>query len=238
MVSFSLNSPRQQHGLVKHQLAAHLREEILGGKLRPGDTIAETQWAPRLGVAQASVREALNILANEGLIQKEPGRSARVTMLTQQDVAHAYQVRAVLEGLAARLVTEKQPDLRDLEQTIIDMRSAAEQNDLRATIERDLAFHLLLCEKSGNPVLADHARLLLVPFFAFTLIKVYANQESARAWMASTGDHVMVLDAIRSKDPAFAEQTAMHAVRKFSDVAQDVWASDRPEVQRRTGSAG
>lgn len=219
--------------LVKTHAAIALRERILRGELKPGEIISETQWGPRLGVAQASVREALNLLATEGLVQKEPGRSARVTRLTQRNVVQAYQVRAVLEGLAARLVTEQQPDLGDLDRSIRDMKASAERGDLRTAIEADMRFHLRLCEMSGNLVLLQQARQLLIPFFAFSLIRALGNKESTKAWLDGVDDHLLVLAGIRSKDPAFAEQSTRHAISTFVAVARELWAGEEPGLDKK-----
>src|SRR5437879_124092 len=89
---------------VKGNVAEYLLDEIINGRLKPGERIVEGRWAAKLQVAQASVREALNILAGRGFVEKELGRSARVTTLTEEDVAQIYDVRAALEALAARTV--------------------------------------------------------------------------------------------------------------------------------------
>ena len=86
---------RSVPGLVKHEVAEKIREEIILANLKPGDSIVEGQWASRLGVAQASVREALNALAADGYVQKTSGKSARVTQLTESDVADLYRLSAL-----------------------------------------------------------------------------------------------------------------------------------------------
>ena len=103
---------------VKGNVAGVLREEIITGRLSPGERIVEGKWATKLKVAQASVREALNILAAEGFVQKELNRSARVTVLSDDDVVQIHEVRTSLESLVARLVAIRQPDLSDLDQAI------------------------------------------------------------------------------------------------------------------------
>src|SRR5712692_5521759 len=108
---------------VKGNVAAILREEIISGRLNPGERIVEGRWGAKLKVAQASVREALNILAAEGFVQKELNRSASVTVLSDEDVVQVYEVRTSLESLAARLVATRRPDLRELDQVIADMHS-------------------------------------------------------------------------------------------------------------------
>lgn len=211
--------------LVKVRIASELRERILKGELQPGDLISETQWAPRLGAAQASVREAINLLVTEGLVRKEPGCSARVTKLTSEAVAQAYQVRQVLEGLAARLLAEQDADLSSLEEAIEAMNQAARKQDLRRTVEADLAFHLRLCELPGNTFLASQARQILVPVFAFTMIRVLAEKTTSDAWIESIEDHSLILAGIRSGDPHFAEQSARHTIGKFVTHAARTWAS-------------
>lgn len=103
-------------------------------------------------MAQAFIREALTILISEGFVEKGSGRSAKVTLFSDEDVVQIYQLREALERLAARLVTEKQPDLSDLDQAIADMRSAAECSNVRAFYERDVRFQMLICEKIGKPL--------------------------------------------------------------------------------------
>jgi DNA-binding GntR family transcriptional regulator len=84
--------------LVKDAVADRLRVEIASGALRPGIRIVEGYWARKFGVAQASIREAINLLAQEGFVTKASGRSARVVNLTEQDVLHIFQVRAPWKG--------------------------------------------------------------------------------------------------------------------------------------------
>jgi DNA-binding GntR family transcriptional regulator len=72
--------------LVKDNLAAYFREEIIGGRLSPGEKIVEVKWAKLLKISQTSVREALNILSAEGFVQKGSCRTAQVTKLSVADI--------------------------------------------------------------------------------------------------------------------------------------------------------
>src|SRR5580658_4735095 len=112
-------------GLVKHNLAERLRREIMSGALQPGMRIVEGKWASKFGVAQGSIREAINILAQAGFVSKASGRSARVIHLSEKDVAHIYQMRGAIEGLAARLAAQTQPNLNVLQATLDVMRESA-----------------------------------------------------------------------------------------------------------------
>src|ERR1700726_246460 len=112
-------------GLVKQDLAERLRKEIMSGSLQPGMRIVEGKWAQKFGVAQGSIREAINILAIEGFVNKASGRSARVVHLTEKDVAQLYELRGALEGLAARLAVQMRPDLSKIQSVVDSMRNAA-----------------------------------------------------------------------------------------------------------------
>src|SRR5437763_15059870 len=102
-------------GLLKENVAQRLREEILAARISPGEKIVEGKWAREYGVAQVSVREALNILATQGFVTKGHGRSARVLKLEKADIIHIYQVRGSLQGLAARIRTASKLQVDDME---------------------------------------------------------------------------------------------------------------------------
>jgi len=202
--------------MVKESLAARLRDEILEGRLAPGERVVEGRWAAQFKVAQGSIREALNILAHEGFVQKGHGRSARVTRLSPQDITQICQLRAALESLAARLVAETRPDLGELEQVLADMRAATECNNMRLFYERDLRFHLLLCEKSGNHFLAQAVRRIIVPLFAFVIMRVHDPQRTPEVWQKSVEEHRHMLVALKTGDPEFAGCHVAQAIGKFS----------------------
>src|SRR5713226_3456095 len=137
------------HGLVKHDLANRLRFEIMSGSLAPGMRIVEGKWAQKFGVAQGSIREAINILASDGFVTKEAGRSARVIHLSERDVTQLYELRGALEGLAARLAAEARPDISKLQSAVDGMRRAVNAGNCEDLLQCDFQFHLDLCELSG-----------------------------------------------------------------------------------------
>jgi len=214
--------------LIKESLATALREKIVSGEIEPGQVIVEGKWAAQFGVAQGSVREALNILAYEGFVQKIPGHRARVTRLTREDVQQTYQVRSFLEGLAARLVVERQADLSGIEAACADLQQAVASVDVQGIVDADLRFHLLLCEQSGNRILLEHARRLLMPLFAFVLMRVYTNNQGSQPWLATSILHTRILDVLRLGDPFVAEQFVMRVTSIFAAGAYDEWEAKVP----------
>ncbi|MBT9330832.1 GntR family transcriptional regulator [Paracidobacterium acidisoli] len=213
--------------LVKQSLAAKLREEIIQGHLAPGQRIIEGYWARRFGVAQTSVREAINLLIGEGFVTKASGRSARVTSYTESDLAEIYELRGALEGFAAHLAAQRRADLTPLEEVLKEMRRATKQGDVRSLIEADLAFHLTLCELSGNHFLSAQIRTLLVPLFAFVSMRVAQVHQTAKAWESDLDRHKRMIELIREGDPAAAEFTVRATLRHFAARAHGIWQEAR-----------
>ena len=211
-------------GLLKENIAARLREEILAGRIAPGEKIIEGRWARQYGAAQVSIREALNILTSEGFVTKGHGRSARVLKLGDADIIHIYEVRGALEGLAARIVAEKRLPLDDLEAAFMELQNAVHSNDVRRVVDRVQHFHLSLLEKPGNPFLQEHSRRLIVPLYAFTIMRALAKNLDVGPWAAQLSQHQLIIDVIRLGNPLLAEQTLIHVTSLFMRSALTVWA--------------
>jgi len=210
-------------GLIKNQLSEQLRAEILNGSLKPGERIVEAKWATRFGVAQASIREALNILTQTGFVTKAPGRSARVIHLSETNVAHIYRLRGAIEGLAARLAAQSRQDLNVLQSTMDTMRESARTGDRERLIDCDLLYHLVLCELSHNPCLIEHARRILVPLFAFVRMRVCASGQSTLAWQKDLEAHQKTIDLIREGESEVAELYVKSVMERFAKAAYDNW---------------
>jgi len=210
-------------GMIKNQLSDQLRAEILHGSLKPGERIVESKWATTLGVAQASIREALNILAQAGFVTKAAVRSARVIHLSEMNVAHIYRLRGAIEGLAARLAAQSRRDLKVLQATMDTMRESAGTGDRERLIDCDLLYHLVLCELSHNAYLLEHARRILVPLFAFVRMRVCASGQSTSAWQKDLEAHQKTIDLIREGEGEVAEQYVRSVMERFAKAASDHW---------------
>lgn len=223
-VSSSIGVDSATRGLLKESLAAQLREEILTGGIAPGQKIIEGPWARQFKVAQVTVREALNILIAEGFVTKGHGHSARVLKLSDTDIIDLYHVRGCLEGLAARLVVEQGLPVDDLEEILTRMREAAEINDVRNLLACVQRFHICLLEKPGNPFLRETGRRLVIPLYAFTLMRALTKKLNAGPWASQLANHRRIIDAIRMRDPSLAEQAVIHVTNLFLKSALRVWA--------------
>lgn len=139
-------------------IVATLRGRIASQDIPPGAKLRETDLADEFGVPRTRVRDALAALEQRGLVERIPNRGAVVMRLDLSQVFHIYELREVLEGLCARLATEKSPPERwrkELELFQGPMKDLVARNELDQYIERYEAMRRSIIEAAGNPVLAE-----------------------------------------------------------------------------------
>ncbi|MEM8729086.1 MAG: GntR family transcriptional regulator [Pseudomonadota bacterium] len=136
------------------QVADRLRNAILSGRLRPGMGLVETALAEQMNVSRAPIREAIQILENDGLVETIAYKGKRVKPLTAREVGETYSLREVFEVMAVRRVLDNGASLDVLRKHCDEMTAAAEADDFEALIAADEAFHHALIR------LADHDLLL------------------------------------------------------------------------------
>ncbi|MDG0852550.1 GntR family transcriptional regulator [Roseateles puraquae] len=146
------------------QVADRLRQRILARELEPGSWIDELKLCGELGISRTPLREALKVLAAEGLVTMKLRRGAYVTEMSERDVAEAYQLLSLLESDAAAIVASQASDddlaeLRALHQALED--ALPDRDRFFAANER---FHLRLLEMDGNrwrqQIVGDLRRLM------------------------------------------------------------------------------
>lgn len=165
------------HTTLRSKVVAHLFDAILRRELRPGDRIVEGKLAQRLGVAQSTLREALQELEHKGLVTKHENRGTFVTRLTAQDIEDIYLVRLELEPLAASLAHQHwTPEHHaHLASLLEEMQSASEQRDFEHLLKSDLAFHQFIWRSSGNKSLERALNAVCPPIFAGYLILLFSG---------------------------------------------------------------
>jgi DNA-binding GntR family transcriptional regulator len=215
--------PKTPKDLRKHEVAERLLAEIVGGGLVPGEQISERTWAQKFSVAQASIREAINILEREGFVTKESGRSAKVVNLSEEDVVQLYELRAGIEGMAGYLAASIKAEVGCLEQIVGEMRSAAEAHDSKALTDCDLRFHLELARISGNAHILAYAQKLLRPFFAFVRLRVSASGQGTSAWGQDVETHQRIVDLIRDGEAELTEHYVKKSMARFASTARKNW---------------
>jgi len=189
-----------------------IREMILQGELKPGERVPEAAIAERLGISRTPVRQALPALAQEGLLVSGGGRGYVVRSFTTQEILDAIEVRAALEGIAARSIASRGPTralLRafraclDEGDAIFEKRRLTEDDELQYG-RMNGTFHSLILEGAEKAIVSDlAARCQLVPFASPSAI-AFDKGELAKMFEVlfyAHQQHHAIVDAIEQGDP-------------------------------------
>ena len=203
--------------VLREQVKDVLLQRIVSGELKPGERLVETRIASELGTSQAPVREALRDLELLRMVESEPFRGARVRGFGDDELIEVYPVRAVLEDLAAREAAKHlDGDVAVLEHEVEEMRAAAARGDINALVRHDIAFHRLMVEAAGNPVLEQCWKSLGVE--GRITISLYGTYVEPRE---AAEKHVPILEAIRARKPSHAGREARKHVEEFARIARN-----------------
>lgn len=157
-----------------------LRRDILSGRIDPGERLVEEQLTKRLGISRAPLREAMRLLAQQGLVEHIPRRGARVATLSDDDVRELYEVRDVLERHAVALIP-READLTALRAALEAMRQATADDDRLGLANAHRRFHVEVVRLGGNRQLAGLYESVLVRIQLFMAVNMRREAEAARA---------------------------------------------------------
>lgn len=190
-------------------VAERLRTMVLEGELSPGSRISEKQLCEAFEVSRTPLREALKVLANEGIIELLPNRGARVTEVEPREVHDLFEVMAALEGLSGRLLASRASDAEIDEIRTLHERMVAyyRRQERREYFRLNQRIHRRLTEIAGNRVLLEQQEQLNLKI---TRARYAANLQLGR-WDESMREHEMILAALEARDTeALATAMAEH----------------------------
>lgn len=188
-----------------------LRDWILHGQLQPGERLEEIPLAEKLGVSRTPVRAALGTLANEGLLDHQPKRGYLVRGFDMEAIAAAYDVRAVLEGLACRNAATRglsEEQAQRLLQALAEGDRILSRGELRPEDhapyqQMNVTIHDTLLHASGNPWVNRFAEQAQNIPFASDRIILWDDHPII---LRSHGDHHRIIEAVMARDAVRAEQ--------------------------------
>lgn len=200
---------------VADSVADRLREMIFSGELAPGTKLSVPALAESLEVSRSPVRDAVMRLVRERLAREEPRRGAVVAHVGPVELASIYEVREVLEGLAARLAVENAGRrlVRALRQTVDEHEAAVRVADLVASTEADMHFHRQIRQAAGNEEvvrLLDDVQTQVRLAMRTTTVTAGPRQ--------ALDDHRAIVTAIDAGDAVAAEQAARAHIRRLRGV--------------------
>ncbi len=137
---------------VSDQVYEQLRSAIISAELSPGDKLVELEIAAQMGTSQGPVREALQRLERDGLVERQARSATHVTRISLDEMYELFSIRSVIEGFAIRRATQKiTPDqCAYLEELILEMAEAGERADMITLAEYDMRFHRTIVEWGGS----------------------------------------------------------------------------------------
>jgi len=206
-------------GGLHEQAAARLRTMLVEGRIAPGAKLNERELAEALHISRTPLREAIKMLATEGLVDLLPNRGAVAVRLTEADVKHSFELLAELEGLAGELAAARISDeaRNELRAKHFEMMACHARGDLSGYYRLNALIHAGISAAAANPVLSDtygkvNARVQSLRF--------RTNQNGAK-WQRALAQHTQMLDALDARDgTALRGILKLHLVDKRDTVLE------------------
>jgi DNA-binding GntR family transcriptional regulator len=207
----------QNQPTLVEQVVNAIVSEIVDGELPANARLIQDELARAYGVSRQPVQQALLLLRERGMVREAPGRGLIVSPLDVDFVRNLYEVRAMLDGLAARLAAEHGSErAKDEGQIYLDAgRAAVESGSLNEQIEADMRFHGFINELSANPLIGETT----APHWAY-LRRVMGEvlRDDAQMPQIILGEHVAILDAIVAGKAVEAETLSRDHIARAAKI--------------------
>ena len=211
------------------EMTDRLRLLIVEGELAPGAKVPERALCERFGVSRTPLREALKVLANEGLVDLLPNRGAQVSRLTLAALEEAFPVMGALEALAGELAAANITDaeIAAIRQRHTVMVSHFRAGNLKAYFSANQAIHEAILEAARNPTL-----IALYRGLAGRVRRArYMANMSPRRWAQAVEEHEEILEALGARDGRrLGKILRRHLANKFETV-KEALAAQGAEVE-------
>ncbi len=198
------------------QVAQRLRQMLVENRIPPGAKLNERELSALLNVSRTPLREAIKMLAAEGLVELVPNRGAIALALTEADVMNTFEVMAGLEAQSGELAAERITDaeLAEIQAMHFEMMAAYTRRDLSAYYRLNARIHDAISAAAKNPVLATvyaqvNARLQALRF--------RSNQDGDK-WKRAVQEHERMVAALAARDGAAMRQVLLEHLRNKRDV--------------------
>jgi DNA-binding GntR family transcriptional regulator len=194
----SVDSGREDQSL-HDEILHRLRDHIVEGNIPDGDRMPERQLCEMLGISRTPLREALKVLAAEGLVELLPNRGARVRPLSEHDLAELFDVMGGLEALAGRLACENISDaeIAEIERLHYEMYGFYLHRDMHGYFRVNQMIHERIVEASRNATLQS-----TYASFAGRIRRIRYSANFARKrerWAEAVREHETILEALRRR---------------------------------------
>jgi len=225
------------HENLDHKVYKSLKAMILGQKLSPGAKIYQEKLADDLGVSRTPVVNALKKLEQERLIVAVPRKGFYVRRFSPEEMIRIFELREVLEGLAARRAADRISDaqLLKLRGFFQGLRVSDQAREVNRYAEEDRRFHNFLIEIGGDEVLSG---ILDMYSLISSSYLVGFRGGLVRPPRETLSEHLAIIGAIQRKDPEKAEQAVRsHLKRSREKLAEEIEKGTRQRHREKRGAA-
>lgn len=183
---------------VQEAAVGHLRNLILSGQLVPGQRLLQEELAEKLGISRTPIREALQRLANEGLVNISSYKGATVARFSASEMIEVYSVRIALESYAASLATQNitDGDLERLETLMQEMEKDFQNKDFDGLLEAHHKLHANIYAIAGRQRLYEH----IIHYLDLTNLYQRMALSLGRGANDPINEHIDILETLRRRD--------------------------------------
>jgi len=199
------------NGLIRHRIFDELRDDIISCALQPGEELREVELARRYGVSKSPIRDALQKLEFEGLVQIVPRQGHRVMQISVNDAHDILDLRDTLERAAVKKIVAEATD-QDLES--LNRFRIADMASIRAFADYNRSFHAEISCLSGNVRQAKIMRDLMDNYERLCIVSLSSRHQEAEAMSSALKDHIAIIDALQARDGRSAARLAAKHIRK------------------------
>lgn len=212
-----LSIPRQ---VLHQQVAVRLRQRIVEGEIAPGSKLNERELSELLHVSRTPLREAIKMLASEGLVELLPNRGAVAAQLSRQDVIDTFEVIAGLEGQSGELAAARITDaeLAEIRALHYEMLAAYTRRDLSAYYRLNAGIHDKINLAARNPVLAHTYRTVNARLQALR----FRSNFDERKWGQAVKEHEQMVERLAARDGAGMRAVMAGHLEAKRDVVLDL----------------
>jgi DNA-binding GntR family transcriptional regulator len=198
------------------QVAQRLRQMLVESRIPPGAKLNERELSELLQVSRTPLREAIKMLAAEGLVELLPNRGAIAVALTEADVRNTFEVMACLEAQSGELAAERitEDELAEIQAMHFEMLAAYTRRDLSTYYSLNMRIHSAINAAAKNPVLGAvynqvNARLQALRF--------RSNQDGAK-WKRAVKEHEQMILALGARDASAMREVLLTHLRNKRDT--------------------
>ncbi|MDW5440963.1 GntR family transcriptional regulator [Polaromonas sp. SM01] len=195
----------------------NMRGAIFSGHFKPGERLVERKLCEQLDVSRSVVREVLRHLETEGLVESVPHQGPVVASLDADRAAQIYELRALLEGHAARLCAEKASDatIQRLGELNDQIQAAFRDDDFHEVMVRTSAFYEAMFVGSGLTMAWDIVQSLNARINRLRAMTISSSGRKAEA----AAEMARIVQALRQRDPQAAQEASEAHVRRVAEIA-------------------